>query len=395
MIGILFWAGIIIIFYIYFGYPVCLWILARLFPRPVKTTNYSPMVSLIIPAYKEADIIESKIMNGLSLNYPREKLEIIVALDGDEDNTKMIVEKFVGKGVILNFSPIRQGKMKAVNRAVESAKGDIIVISDANAYFETDTMTKLISPFSNTDVGAVSGSKRIMSGDSLLGESEGLYWKYESFIKEQETAIGSCTGVSGEIFAFRKALFIPMADDIINDDFFLAMDIIKHGYRVIYCPDAKAVERISISTRDENHRRVRIIAGRYQAIFRSFQYLSISRPKEMWQIISHKFMRPIIPFLMMEVFIVNLLALFWPGPVNQFPLLTLSFPYQWLFLILQILFYGLGLIGNFIQFNGKTGKILYVPTFLINSNFSAMLGFFSYAGGRQTNIWKKAARRNL
>ncbi|MBA3533968.1 MAG: glycosyltransferase family 2 protein, partial [Ardenticatenales bacterium] len=308
----LFWASVGSIVYTYVGYPLLLTLLARTRPQPRPYAPIRPTVTLLITAYNEEAVIAEKLENSLALDYPRERLQILVAADGSDDQTPEIVRGYAARGVELSFSPPRRGKMAAINRAMPLARGEIVVFSDANNLYDPTTLQALVKPFFDPEIGATSGAKVILRGDGALGESEGLYWKYESFVKKQETRLDSCAGVAGEIFALRRRLFESPPEAIINDDFYMAMRLIGRGYRVVYVPEARSAERVSLSAEDERARRARIIAGRYQAIALAPSYLPLQRPLVVWQIVSHKFLRPLVPFAMLGALVANSQALLWP-----------------------------------------------------------------------------------
>jgi poly-beta-1,6-N-acetyl-D-glucosamine synthase len=402
MTAIIFWLCLLVILYVYALYPAILWVLACLFPAPdvindEESNAYLPEVTLLVSAYLEEAVINQKLENCLSLNYPPELLQILVAVDGNEDHTREIVESFANRGVELSYSSQRVGKINAINRAIQAARGEIIVLTDANTFFTPDALQRLVAPLKHSEVGAVSGAKSIIKHGDSLANSEGLYWKYESFIKKQETRLGSCTGVSGEIFAFRRSLFQQPPPSIINDDFYLAMSILRKGFRVVYAPGALAYENASSFASDETIRRSRIIAGRYQALWMGPHLLPFNRPVLAWQVISHKFLRPLIPFAMLGAFIANLLAVIMPVENIYSPFLQLAAPFGLFFLIGQILFYGIAWLGNYLQVNhslSSIGKILYLPAFLVNSNLSAVTGLILFITRRQTNLWQRVERRN-
>ncbi|MCB0036199.1 MAG: glycosyltransferase, partial [Anaerolineales bacterium] len=267
---------------------------------------------------------------------------------------------------------------------------DIVVFSDANNMYAPDTIREMIKPFADPEVGATSGAKTIIKGDGALGDSEGLYWKYESYIKKQETLTGSITGVVGELFAIRRDLFASPPDKIINDDFYMAMQLIHHNYRVVYVPTARSSERVSLSAEDEVNRRSRIVAGRYQAL----NLLPFKRPLVVWQIVSHKLLRPLVPLAMIGAFVANVLALLLPSNSAQdHPVLRLGRPFAALFLALQVTFYALAWLGNQLSLEGKLGKLLYLPTFLVNSNRAALIGLYRMVTKRQSTLWQRAQRR--
>lgn len=393
MIGILFWLCVVGIFYVYAGYPLILTLLASFRPRPGAYKPYLPTVTLLITAYNEQEVIAAKLENSLALDYLPERLQILVAADGCDDRTVEIIRSFAPRRVELSYDPDRRGKMAAINRAMPLVRHEILVFSDANNFYEASTLRELVKPFSDPMVGAVAGSKRIVKEDSALGEADSLYWRYESFIKKQETRLGSCTGVSGEVFAIRRDLFESPPDSVINDDFFLALSIIRRGFRLIYAPRACSRETVSLDERDEIVRRTRIIAGRYQILGMSLGRLPYRQPSVVWQIISHKFLRPLVPFAMIGAFIASFISIIWVHPSGSYPLLYLSLPYHWPIFILQLLFYLLAWLGRRVSPKSSLGKLLYLPTFLVNSNYAALLGLLDYLTGKSTVIWKKAPRR--
>ncbi len=392
--GLIFWLSSVFILYVYIGYPLSLIILANLVPRPPKYPPNTPKVSMLIAAYNEQDIIDAKLENTLALDYPPEKLQIVVAADGSSDNTPNIVKNYGTRGVELSHQPERRGKMAAINRAIPIAKNEIIVFSDANNMYLPKTLRELVIPFSDPRVGAVSGSKNLVDSGDALTKADSLYWQYESFIKTQETRLGSCTGVSGEILAIRTSLFQAPPDWIINDDFFIAMNILKQGYKVVYAPEARSFEYSSLTEEDEATRRSRIVAGRYQAMLLAARLLPWRSPLLAWQVISHKMIRPLVPLAMIMAFVSNLMAIILPLPqLKGNSILYLSGPYSQILFLLQLIFYLLALLGSKFKGKGLLGKILYIPAFLVNSNLSAVRGLVSFFTGKQSALWKRTRRR--
>ncbi|GIK57917.1 MAG: glycosyl transferase [Chloroflexota bacterium] len=369
------------ILYTYIAYPALLAVAARLWPRPVQTAVHTPTVTLLIAAYNEEEMITQKIENSLALDYPPERLQILVAADGSTDRTAQLVDAYAHQNVLLNDEPARHGKMAAINRAMPRATGEIVVFSDANNFYQADALRELVKPFADASVGAASGAKVIAKGDGVLGESEGLYWRYESFIKEKETAVHSSIGVAGEMLAIRRCLFEPPPDDVINDDFYMAARLLHRGYRVVYVPAARSIERISPTAQDEMARRARIVAGRYQAIWRSREIVPWKRPLLAWQLVSHKFLRPLVPLAMITAALSNLLLAFRARPLAR------------LLLLWQIAFYGTAVLGSYFHPGGKWGKLLYLPTYLVHSNLAALFGLGRFLAGKQTTRWQRVPRR--
>lgn len=391
MVGFIFWLCVGSIVYTYAGYPALVTFLAR-FRKQSSYAPATPSVTLLIAAHNEQTVIAEKLENSLALDYPRDRLQILVAADGSDDATPSIVESFADRGVELSYSPPRRGKMAAINRAVERAHGDILIMSDANNMYGPEVLRELVAPFADPDVGMVTGSKHIASGDGALGESEGLYWRYESFVKEQETRLGCCTGVCGEVLALRRNLFEVLPSNIINEDTFMALRVIKRGYRVVYAPNARSYERVSVSAQDEVARRARIFAGRYQTLALAHTIVTPSRPLVLWQVASHQFMRTLVSLAMVGALFANLVAVVRPSRSAR-RVGTLGAPLNWIMLLVQVLFYGVAFVGNRVESKGKLGKVLYIPTFLVNSNLAGVIGLFRFLTGRQTTLWQRAKRR--
>lgn len=394
-IALFFWISVVGILYTYFGYPLLIFFLAKLNHKSKTYPISQPPVTLLIAAYNEESVIESKIRNSLAIDYPKDLIQVLIVADGSTDKTCEIVKRYINAGVDLLFEPGRGGKMAAINRALPQARGEIVVFSDANNYYPEDALCHLIRPFGEPRVGAATGAKVIEQGDGSLGTSEGMYWKYESFIKKQETRLGSCTSAAGEMLAIRKNLYSPPPDNVINDDFYIAMQIVRRGYRLVYVPEAKSIERVSPSAEDEVTRRARINAGRFQAIAMAKQILPFDRPVLVWQIFSHKFLRPLVPFGMIGAALFNLLAVLFPPQSKG--LFILSQPYSGVFLGLQILFYAFAWLGRNYGNRGEGNKLLrlfYLPTFLTNSNWAALMGFFKFLRGGHSHLWERVARRS-
>jgi poly-beta-1,6-N-acetyl-D-glucosamine synthase len=391
--GLIFWFCILFMAYVYVGYPLLVALLARLHRKAEIYSDITPKVSILITAYNEQDVIAAKLENTLALDYPPECMQIVVAVDGSDDRTAEIVDGFAGRGVELSYDVRRRGKTAAINRAVPRLKHDIVVFSDANNMYAPNALRELVKPFENPKVGGVTGSKMIVEDLDAHAQADGLYWKYESFIKKNETRLGSCTGVAGEILAIRRALYQAPADRVINDDFFIGMGVLRQGYRLVYAPDAHSVERSSLTEQDEALRRSRIVAGRYQAMLMAGSLLPWRNPVLIWQIVSHKFLRPLVPLAMILAFLATLAACLWPPASVEPGWLVLATPYNLVFLAGEITILLLAFFGASLKEWGLFGKLLYIPTFLVNSNMAAVLGLYSFFTGRQTALWKRARRR--
>lgn len=391
MFGLVFWVCVLVILYTYVGYPVLVTLLARTKPRRVfSDPEPPPSVTLLIAAHNEEQVIERKLINSLELDYPPELLQILVASDGSDDRTPELVAAFADRGVELSHEPDRGGKLAAINRGMSLATGDVVVFSDANNLYSQDVILELVKPFTDERVGAATGAKRIVRDERSLSSSEGAYWRYESFIKEQESRLGCTIGATGEIYAIRRHLYAPVPPEIINDDFFIVSRIIRQGHDVVYNPAATSREPVSATAGDEIERRTRINAGRYQAMFHARWLLPLNRPVVAWQMISHKFMRPLIPFWMIGALLANIGAVIVPARTGG--VITLADPFHLQFLLLQAVFYGMAVLGSTLETRGTVGKVLYVPTFLLNSNLAALAGLYRALTNRGAHLWERVER---
>lgn len=391
MLGIVFWLCVLLVVYVYAGYPAIVFVLSRVFGQQVELGQKLPYVTLLFSALNEEKVIEKKLDNSLGLDYPRELLQILVVSDGSTDRTSTIVRLYLDKGVEFNDLPKRQGKLAALKSTLPLVKGEIILFSDADNFYPANALRETVKYFNAPSVGAVSGGRNVI-GDDALGNAEGLYWKYEEFIKSHESRLGSCVGVAGDLLAIRKNLYIPPPDNIINDDFYNVLSILKQGYRVVYAPAARSFHPVAGSEQQEMERRARMVAGRYQAIFSFWKKLPWNFPVAVWQIVSHKYLRPFVPIFMIGAFAASLLSLFTQQDNSSLGWLFLRHPYNWIFFVTQLVFYIAAWIGVKYRLPGLIGKLLYVPVFLVNSNLAALQGLYRFLSSRQTVLWKKAER---
>lgn len=375
--------------YAYVGYPAIVWLLAKARRRP-SFPDSTPRVTMIVAAYNEEDVIAEKLRNTLALDYPRELLQVIVAADGSTDGTVAIVEGFAGEGVELSYDPARGGKVAAIDRAMPRVRGEIVVISDANNAYEAGALRALVAPFADPSVGVTTGAKNILTEDGVLAESEGLYWKYESVLKEQETRLGTTVAVAGEMLALRTTLYEQPPQTLVIDDFYIAMRTLARGHRIVYVPAARCFERVSASAQAEVERRTRNLAGRLQIFSMGRNALPLRRPVVMWQVISHKMTRPLVPIAMGVAAVSHLAAATRPRSTGGW--LDLPRRTARLLLVPHVGFYLAALLGARLERNTKVGRALYVATFLVNSNIAALRGIGRFLRGGQRPDWKRVER---
>jgi cellulose synthase/poly-beta-1,6-N-acetylglucosamine synthase-like glycosyltransferase len=349
-----------------------------------------PFVSFVIAAHNEEAVIAKKLENTLACDYPPERLQVLVASEGSSDRTPDIVAEFLNRGVEQSFRPERRGKVTAINGAMEHVRGEVVVFSDANNFYEPTALRRLVAAFADPEVGATTGAKTVRR-DGSAGNSEGLYWRYESFIKRKETRLGSCIGAAGEIFAVRRSLIEPIPAEVINDDFYLAMRVVCRGHRVVYVPDARSWEPASPSLAEERVRRARIVAGRFQICGMAASVFPWRRPVLLWQLFSHKLARPLIPWAMLTALAANVVA--WsrpPAPGSGW--LQLESPLAVSLLAGQALFYVVAVVGWRVVPQGRLSKLFVLPAFVASSNAAAISGLVGYVTGRQTAVWRRVSR---
>ncbi len=390
--AILFWLAVLFVIYTYLGYPLLVFLLSRWKPTGAPQAGELPVVTLLIAAYNEGKVIAQKLDNSLALDYPRERLQILVAADGSSDKTPDIVRQYESQGVVLSYIPERNGKMAAITRAMPLARGEIVVFSDANNMYDRQAIRALVTPYADKKVGATTGAKLIIEDGRQLSSAEGFYWKYESWIKKSETRLSTCTSAVGEMLSIRKELFAAPARNIVNDDRYMVFDLIRRGYRIYYTPLARSYETVSKSAGDEIVRRTRITVGAYQTMAMAAKLLPFNRPLVLWQVLSHKFFRAFVPFAMLLALLSNLALVLWPAQPSPNAFWAIAFPFNNIFLALQGLFYAVAVLGNLFPSRGKLGKILYIPTFLVNSNLAALLGLYSFLTNKKPHLWKRVDR---
>jgi cellulose synthase/poly-beta-1,6-N-acetylglucosamine synthase-like glycosyltransferase len=371
-----FWLCALLLAYVYVGYPVLIGILAHFFSRPNEFSDRDePSASFIISAYNEASVIAAKIENSLALAFPAERMEIIVVSDCSDDGTDEIVRGSEGLGVRLLRQNQRLGKSAALNYAIPQARGSILVFSDANALYQPDAIHHLVRRFSNPRIGYVVGNARYSEkgSRSSSAESEGLYWKLETYLKKQESLFGSVVGGDGAIYATRRELYSPLLPTDIND-FLNPLQIISRGYLGVFEPAAVCYEEAAQNFSQEYRRKVRIISRSLNALRRVPEVLNPLRNTRHWfSLISHKVLRWFAPFFMVLCF-ASSLALW------RFPLYRTA-------AILQAAFYLLALIGWKWRPENKIGKLVSLVFYFCMVNLASLVGCVKCFRGDLSGIW--------
>ncbi|HEY0741866.1 MAG TPA: glycosyltransferase family 2 protein [Chryseosolibacter sp.] len=384
-----FWIGLAIVFYTYVGYGFVIYILSKVKRRrPTlidQPDNRLPEITVLIAAYNEENYIEEKIVNTLQLDYPKNKMSIFIVTDGSTDSTPDLVKKF--HAVKLFHEPQRRGKIHAVNRVMKAVNTPIVIFSDANTILNKKALRNIVRHYQDPTVGGVAGEKRIFkkAEDNASGAGEGLYWKYESFLKRKDAEVYSIVGAAGELFSVRTKLYQEPAENIIIEDFYLSMKIAASGYRFMYEPDAYAMETASANVNEEWKRKVRICAGGFQAIAKlsyvlnPFKYRILS-----FQYISHRVLRwTLAPLFLPLVFISNV----W-----------LALQGSWIYTLIlagQVLFYTLAAVGYALRDREISIKGFFVPYYFAVMNLAVYAGFMRYHKGQQSVVWEKAKRASM
>ncbi|MNR75383.1 Poly-beta-1,6-N-acetyl-D-glucosamine synthase [compost metagenome] len=377
--AIAFWVALVGIAYPYMGYAAAIWLIARFRQDPYLMSDRLPTVTVLVAAYNEEDVIARKILNSLALDYPKEKLEILVVTDGCTDETDAVIRRYEDQGVRLLSRSQRQGKVNALNAAIPLAKGEIVVCSDANAFFDPQNLKLLVRHFGDPRVALVAGEKRIRDDGKAVSAGEGLYWRYESFLKQLDSSVSTALGATGEIFAIRRERFEPLPADAVIEDFVLSMRYVMQGLRVVYEPAAVSWEDASPSFREEFKRKVRIIAGGWQSVIWLRPLLSPRYGLVAFQYLSHRVLRwMVVPFLLPLALLSNVMLA--------------QEAFYAVLLAVQVTLYAAAAIGYYLQQRGIRWKPFYIPFYFVFLNVAALVGAYRYLTGRQPVTWEKVQR---
>jgi biofilm PGA synthesis N-glycosyltransferase PgaC len=310
MARLVFWFSFSCICYVYAGYPLLLLVWRRVAPRPVRKAAIEPTASLVIAMHNEAEHVAAKMSNCFSLDYPPEKLQIIVSLDAPTDGTDTLVRQYVSKGVEVVAATTRRGKASAVNRGLAQATGEIVVFADARQIFDTPAIRELVANFADESVGAVSGELILLDAEGReSGDAVGLYWRYEKKLRAMESEVHSVPGTTGAIYAIRRELFEPLPPRAVLDDVVTPMRIILKGKRALFEPAARAFDTVSASPEVEYEKKRRTLMGNYELLVEMPELLLPWRNPIFIQLVSHKVGRLFIPYCLVAIFISNLFLL--------------------------------------------------------------------------------------
>lgn len=373
---IVFWTCAGLLLYVYIGYPLLVFLVSRLSPKPVRRGAFEPVVTILITAYNEERAIRQKLENTLEIDYPGEKLEILVASDGSTDETDNIVKEFAGRGVKLFRQDGRHGKTYTQNKAVEIARGDVVLFSDATTAYRPDVLRQILPNFADESVGCVAG-KLVYVDDSRsnVGKGARSYWNYETFLKESESRACSLIGASGCLYAVRRSAYEPMYPEACSD-FLICTVVYRRGLRSVYEPNAVCTEETNRQADKEMRMRVRVISQTFTDLWRNREMLNPFRSGfYAIELISHKLLRYAVPAFLALIFISSgILA-------NGQVFFSAAFA-------VQVLFYLSAFAGWVLEKNGKRLTLLVVPLYFVMANLASTIGFYKFLKGERYARWE-------
>lgn len=364
-----------ILLYVYLGYPLSLALMAAFARRPEPEADYLPTLSVLLSAYNEEAHIGQKIERTLRLDYPADKLEVVVVSDGSVDRTDLIVRSFQDPRVRLLRIPSRRGKTNAQNEGVKICRGEIVVFSDATTLYHSQALRYLASNYRDPRVGAVSGRYQYFdpAGRSPTGLGSIAFWNYENLIKTFQSKIKTITGCCGCIYSVRRRLYTPLPDDIISD-LVQPLKVILKGYRVIFERRALAYEETTQSAQEEFSMRVRVVTRGMRGLLSVPDLLKPWKwPWESFQLISHKVLRWLVPFFLIGLFVTS--ALLWSQPIFK------------LFFLAQALFYLTAMFSLFVPAH-RRWKPLAMPLYFCTLNTAALVSLLEVCRGKRYVVWE-------
>ena len=389
---ILFWLCLALVVYTYLGYGAVLYSILKikkLFVRrealPILPLDQEllPEVTLMICAFNEADVIEEKMKNIRELNYPQDKLCVMWVTDGSTDDSNKLLASY--PEVKLVYSPERKGKAVAMQHGLRKNKSEYVIFTDANTMLNADAIREIVRQFMRPNVSCVSGEKRVKPRKSgqATAEGEGLYWKYESKLKQWDSDLYSAMGAAGELFAVRMSHYREAPRNALLDDFMMSMLILKDGHRIAYTKNAYATEYGSANTEEESKRKRRIAAGGLQSIWWLRSLMNpFAYPKVAFQFISHRVLRwSVTPFALFALIPLNILLILFDGHWTYYVIG-----------IIQLLFYAAALTGHLLKKIGHRNKLLYVPCYFLFMNINVFKGISYLMSHKTSGTWEKAKR---
>ncbi len=375
-----FWSALGVCIYIYFGYPALLWVLSRVRRRPVAEADVTPYATFVIPAYNEERNIAAKVENTLGLDYPPERIEVLVVSNGSTDRTNDIVRRFDDPRVRL-IALEQPGKMEALNEGARGARGEILVFTDADFFLDRHSLRTIARKFADPEVGGVCGTRGsgMQRDGDATGEGEGMYGRWDRWQKIRESEIGSVFAADGLLYAIRKELYVPIADPAQADDIAISARVVLQGRRLLFEPEATAWERSTVRANEEFRRKVRVTNHSVRALLNLRSGL-VTRGFYSVELLSHKLVRHFIPFFLVTLFLASIAV------VRRGPIYVLA-------LAGQLAVYGLAAAGALLRDRtiGRM-KLLAVPYYFCFVNAAALFGVLAILRGQKTSAWDNRAR---
>ena len=375
-VEIFLWLSLLALFYTYAGYPLLVALVSMLRPRPRHKGVCQPSVSVIITAYNEERDIAGKLQNTLALDYPKELLEIIVASDCSTDRTDEIVQSFASSGVRLYRQPERLGKTTAQNAAVERARGEVLLFSDATTMYDAGALRAMMPNFADPTIGCVAG--RLIYVDptgSSVGRGAVSYWGYETFLKKHESRACSLIGASGCLYAVRRTAYLPLYPEA-HGDFIIATKMVQQGLRTVFEPEAVCTEETNRQINNELNMRVRVITQTFTDLWRHRAMLNPWRSGFFAiQLFSHKVMRYSVPFFMMALLFSSIIL----ASSSRFYLTLLS---------AQIGFYLAAALAWLFDRIGARIRLLAFPQYFVIANLASVLAVYKLLRGERFARWE-------
>ena len=359
----------------YAFYPIVIWAIGRITPLKFRRTDINPHISIIIPAYNEEKSIERKILNTLSLEYPKDKVEILVGSDGSNDESATLIKKFTNRGVQLLDFKTNRGKTAVQNDLVRRSKSEILIFTDAASFLQRDAIKEIVKSFVDERVGCVAGRMRFVDTDpNLTTQSQSLYWRYELKIRELESNLGSLIGVDGPLYAVRQDSYVPLKNNIISD-LLTPLLVLEQGKKVVLEPNAIVDENPTLKTVQEFATRRRITLRGLVGLSAYIELLNpFKHPMLAFQIFFHKILRWFVGPLV----ILNVLA-------------CCALLGHWLFkyiLVAYIFFFLAATLGWGADKLKIKAKILTVPYYFSLVNLAATMGIIDFLRKKQAIVWK-------
>lgn len=373
---IIFFASLAVLIYVYIGYPLLVYLVSVVRPKKISRAAFEPFVTVLITAYNEEKDIAAKLENTLRIDYPAEKLEILVASDCSNDRTESIVESFAAKGVKLYRQSERLGKTSAQNAAVEKSAGEIILFSDATTMYADDVLKQMLPAFADETVGCVAGKLIYVDvSSSNVGKGAKSYWSYETFIKQSESRACSLIGASGCLYAVRKSAYRPMYAEACSD-FLIATKIYEQGLRTVFEPSAICTEETNRHADKELTMRVRVISQTFTDLWRNRRMMNPFRSGfYAVELVSHKLLRYAVPVFLILIF-------------KSSAILAFSSKIFMLIFAAQIAFYLFALIGWILERRSKTIAVFAIPFYFVLTNLASLIGFYKFLKGERYAVWK-------